>query len=30
VAGVVRVHITQEEASELVTVLRHQPEWAQG
>ena len=30
VAGRVRVHITQEEASELVAVLRHQPDWAQG
>jgi hypothetical protein len=30
VEGRVRVHLTQEEASELVTVLRHQPEWAQG
>ncbi len=30
VAGVVRVHITPEEASELVTVLRHRPEWAEG
>jgi hypothetical protein len=30
VSGHVRVYITPEEASELVTVLRHRPEWAEG